>query len=58
MSNKNMDRRLERFEVELTPDEEDVLRIEVECIGKPALNTVIEVRSLPRRMGGTLRSED
>ena len=54
MSNKNLDRRLERLEVELTPDEEDVLRIEVECIGQPALSTVIEVRSPPRRVGGML----
>jgi hypothetical protein len=54
---KNIDRRLEWLEVELTPDDEDVLRIEVECIGQPELNKVTEVRSLPRRIGGTLQSE-
>ena len=58
MSSKNIDRRLERLEVELSPDEEDVLRIEVECIGQPELNKLIEVRSLTRRIGGTLQSED
>ncbi len=41
---KNIDRRLERLEVELAPEEDDVLRIEVECIGQPELNTVTEVR--------------
>jgi len=48
MSNKNLDRRVDRLEVELTPDEEEVLRIEVECIGAPELNTIIEVRSMER----------
>jgi len=55
---KSIDRRLERLEVEWTPDEDDVLRIEVEVIGQPELNKVTEVRSLPRRMGGTLQSEE
>ncbi len=54
---KSIDRRLERLEVELTAEEDDVLSIEVECIGQPELNTVIEVRSLPR-MGGMLYRED
>ena len=57
MRNKNIDRRLGRLEGELTPDEEDVLRIEVECIGQPELNTVIEVRS-PKFQGREPRQDE
>ena len=48
MISKNLSRRLERLEAELTPSEEHVLKVTVTRIGEP--DRIIEVR-LPEPTG-------
>lgn len=50
MSGRNLSRRLERLEAQLTPSDERVLTIEATFVGHPEMNRTLELR-LPEPTG-------